>query len=103
MMFHFGDEIYPGLAKLSEECGEVVQVIAKLMATNGKYEHWSGINLNERLIEEIADLSAAIHFVTGELSHDERYLVSERTRDKLNLFRKWHYEQKPVLAEMETK
>jgi NTP pyrophosphatase (non-canonical NTP hydrolase) len=94
-MFHFGDVTWPGLAKLAEESGEVVQVIAKLIAVNGDpAAHWEGSDLRERLIEEIGDLQAAISFVGGEMTHAERAQITERARDKLNLFRRWHYEQR---------
>ena len=66
MMFGFGTKEWPGVAKLNEECGEVVQVIGKLMATGGRIEHWEGSSLDERLAEEMADVLAAVNFVMEE-------------------------------------
>lgn len=89
--FAFGSETLPGLAKLSEESGEVVQIIGKLMMTGGRFDHWSG-DLEPKLVEEIGDLSAALIFVTRHAGLDQAAIV-ERTKSKLDLFEKWHQEQ----------
>lgn len=89
-MFAIGSPRWPGLSKLSEEAGEVIQVIGKLMGTGGEVQHWDGSNLAERLIEEVGDVLAACDFVV------EKNLplasVAERRAKKLALFRKWHDE-----------
>lgn len=94
MTFAIGDEVYPGLSKVTEECGEVLQVIGKLMATHGKAQHWDGQDLAARLVEELADLQAAIVFVMGDGTLHGRALFNERYREKLNLFQRWHREQR---------
>jgi NTP pyrophosphatase (non-canonical NTP hydrolase) len=88
--FAFGDAQWPGIAKLAEECGEVVQVIGKLMMTHGSPAHWSG-NLRAMLVDELGDLAAAIGFV-GEhcLTAEERGLIAARIQQKLDKFEDWH-------------
>jgi NTP pyrophosphatase (non-canonical NTP hydrolase) len=61
--FSIGSDIWPGLSKLIEECGEVTQVVGKIIGAHPNVDHWDGTNLRERLQEELADLSAAICFV----------------------------------------
>lgn len=89
--FAIGSNVWPGLAKLNEECCEVGQVIGKLMATGGAAEHWDGSNLHVRLEEEIADVMAATNFVVERngLSHSA---IIARVQAKLALFDKWHCE-----------
>lgn len=89
-MFAIGDDQWPGLSKLSEEAGEVVQVIGKLMGTGGKANHWDGTDLRQRLIEEIGDILAACEFVI-ELNNLDG--VGKRRYEKLALFHKWHAAQ----------
>lgn len=81
---------WPGLSKLTEEAGEVLQVVGKLMGTRGQLKHWDGSRLNLRLVEELADLAAAIDFV---LEHNARQLsrvaFENRRAEKLAVFNKW--------------
>lgn len=93
-MFAFGDKEWPGLAKLNEESGELVQVIGKLMMTHGKREYWEGVDLRQRLMEEMADQAAAIDFVMSHvLTPEEAMAVVEYAKRKLALFERWHAEQ----------
>ncbi len=87
--FAFGSPEWPGLSKLAEECGEVLQVIGKLMGTRGKVEHWDGTNLRDRLTDELADLSAAIQFVKYHCKLDNGEMMI-RTKKKLERFERWH-------------
>lgn len=89
--FAFGSATLPGLAKLAEECGEVGQVIGKLMMTGGRAEHWDGTDLIARLKEEMADVMAALVFV-GQTNFYETDF-EERVAAKLALFEQWHREQ----------
>lgn len=94
MTFALGDRDLPGIAKVAEEAGEVIQVIGKLMNTRGASEHWDGTDLRARLVEEFADLGAAIGFVIDNaMTSDERRLLWERCGEKVELFKKWHAEQ----------
>lgn len=88
-MFAFGSTVWPGLAKLIEECGEVQQVAGKLIATGGAFEHWDGTDLRDRLIDEIADLRAAIRFVIvfNDLNMEA---IREREEEKMETFEGWH-------------
>lgn len=86
-----GAQEWPGISKLNEECGEVVQVVGKLLGNDGAAKHWDGTNLHERLTEEISDAWAAILFVI-EANPDKisKSVVDRRVTEKLALFRKWH-------------
>lgn len=90
--FMIGATRWPGISKLIEEAGEVVQVCGKLLATQGETQHWDGPPLDERLADELGDLLAAIYFVREHcpVSADA---IEQRALDKLRLFEKWHSEQ----------
>ncbi len=89
-MFAIGDDNWPGLSKLTEECGELLQVIGKLMATHGEPKHWDGTDLMQRFLDEMGDLGGAHEFVVGFMSRDDRASVRQRAREKLALFQRWH-------------
>lgn len=93
--FGFGSTIWPGLSKLMEECGEVVQVGGKLMGTGGEEQHWEGSNLRERMEEELGDLTAAVAFVIDHQGLDFNK-IEERARAKRALFEEWHKEGDPL-------
>ena len=102
-MFAFGDNEWPGLAKLNEGSGELVQVIGKLMMTHGSSKYWEGVDLRQRLIEEMADQAAAIDFVSDHvLTPVEATRFVECMKQKRTLFELWHREQaEPVRVETE--
>lgn len=88
-IFAFGNPHWPGLAKLNQECGAVIQEIGKLMMTGGDPVHWSG-DLRERLLAEIADMLAAGEFVLTEcFSAEERLRARNRMADKTSKFQHW--------------
>lgn len=79
-----------GLAKLMEECGEVVQVCAKKMACPNSDEHWDKKgSLKRRMEDEIADVAAASQLVISTYALDSVY-IEARAKEKLALFLKWH-------------
>lgn len=79
-----------GLAKLNEECGELLQVIGKRLAYYTTDDHPDGgPPLTERLEDEIADVVAACKFVAEANGLDQKR-IGERGDKKLVLFRKWH-------------
>jgi NTP pyrophosphatase (non-canonical NTP hydrolase) len=79
-----------GLAKLIEECGELIQVCGKKLAYFDTNEHPDGgPPLNQRLEEEMADVVAAINTAAQLLGLDEEAITS-RVASKQALFRKWH-------------
>ncbi|WP_432825126.1 hypothetical protein [Dactylosporangium sp. CA-092794] len=86
--YEIGSKTWPGLAKLAEEAGEVVQVLAKLIGVSGQDRYYDGSDLRERLIEECGDLTAAIAFFTE--TNGLGAAVDARARQKLALFRHWH-------------
>lgn len=91
--YSIGSDHWPGLSKLNEEAGEVVQVIGKIMGTGGRVEHWDGNgDLKERLEEEIGDVMAACSFVVA-INKLDREKVAERMARKLIRFNEWHKEQ----------
>jgi hypothetical protein len=88
--FSIASAVWPGTSKLLEEQGELIQVLGKLMATGGDANHWSG-DLRKMLVEEIADVCAAVRFFSAEnLTLEEVGEVARRTEQKLALFREWH-------------
>jgi NTP pyrophosphatase (non-canonical NTP hydrolase) len=93
--FAFHTDIWPGVAKLMEECGETVQVLAKLVMIGGGRDHFDGTDLYVRIEEELADLQAAISFVlfyNGENGNLDLERMIERISAKRDLFMKWHAE-----------
>lgn len=93
-MFAFGDMKWPGVAKLNEEAGELIQVIGKLMATHGESTHWDGTDLRVRFVLELGDLAAAIQFTVARvLTVDEVRLLRARIQEKFEQFEQWHQEQ----------
>lgn len=89
-MFAIGDQEWPGISKLVEECGEALQICGKLMGTGGELEHWDGEgNLKKRLEDELADLQAAIAFMcrVNDFDHER---MAERFAKKMVRFERWH-------------
>lgn len=81
----------PGVAKIAEEAGEYVQVVGKLIATDGRPKHWDGTDLYTRLVEEAGDLLAAIHYFAWANAVANE--VEERAAEKLARFKRWHAEE----------
>jgi NTP pyrophosphatase (non-canonical NTP hydrolase) len=78
-----------GLAKLTEELGELGQVVGKLLAYPEGDHPDGGRPLRDRLEDETADVIAACMFVIESHKLDGSY-VHERVEKKLARFRKWH-------------
>ncbi len=87
--YSIGSNYWTGLSKLIEESGEVVQVCGKLLGTGGSVAHWDGTELRTRLEEELADLTAAIAFVTSRNKLDY-VAIQKRAAEKLTKFGDWH-------------
>lgn len=86
--FSIGGDLWPGLSKLIEEAGEVIQVAGKLMGSEGRTDHWSG-DLRKMLVEELGDLQAAIAFFVVTNGLDDEAIDDRMTR-KLITFKQWH-------------
>ena len=95
-----GSQEWAGLSKLSEECGETVQVIGKLIATDGAADHWDGTNLYDRIEEEIADVLAAAQFVIDYNGLNQETITS-RMNQKYALFSKWHKDKIDLIEDDE--
>lgn len=88
--FSIGGGLWPGLSKLIEESGEVMQVAGKLIGSKGRTDHWSG-DIRKMLVEELGDLAAAQKFFEiHNLTTEERRAISVRAVQKFALFEKWH-------------
>jgi NTP pyrophosphatase (non-canonical NTP hydrolase) len=77
-----------GVAKLIEECGELVQVLGKRLAYWDRDDHWDGTNLRERTQEEMGDVLAAISFV-ADMTGLDRDAINDRAAMKMELFGTW--------------
>ena len=86
--YEIGSDVWPGLAKLAEEAGELVQVLAKVVGVSGRETYYDGTDLRARLVEECGDLTAAIAFFTS--ANGLGPAVEERAAAKLAIFRTWH-------------
>lgn len=86
-----GSDVWPGLLKVLEECGELQQVVGKLLAyPDGEHPDGAG-PLGLRLEEELADVMAAAQFVVDA---NPRLLdamqVEHRVAAKAARFWVWH-------------
>jgi NTP pyrophosphatase (non-canonical NTP hydrolase) len=77
-----------GLTKLMEECGELVQVSAKLVAYPGGAHPDGNGPLRERLEDEMADVLAACEVVTDLHGLDE-VRIRMRVAAKVARFIQW--------------
>jgi NTP pyrophosphatase (non-canonical NTP hydrolase) len=79
-----------GLTKLTEECGELIQIAAKKSAFMDKCNHPDGKGqLNIRLEHEISDVMASINFVTESLQLNVDR-INNRAARKLKRFKRWN-------------
>jgi hypothetical protein len=92
--FSIGSKVWPGASKLLEEMGELQQAIGKLIATAGETAHWDGSDLRARLIEEMADVRAALEFFQAQnFTADDDDRIAARIERKGRLFSDWHTQQ----------
>ena len=93
--FQFACPRWPGLAKLAEECGEVVQVIGKIIGTAGTMRFRDGQTIDRsRLVEEVGDLKAIIGFVEDHaFTAAERSACMRRQAVKRVVFERWRTEE----------
>lgn len=82
-----------GLVKLTEECGELIQIAAKKMTRMNADKHWDGKGLiSNRLQNEIGDVFAACVIVMENFDLNEDKIL-ERAEKKLLLFKSWMTEK----------
>lgn len=88
-----GAEEWPGLAKLAEECGELLQVIGKIIAfPAGEHPDGAG-SLLARLTDEMADVSAAVWYAGKANKELDWEAFKDRYALKTTLFERWHEEE----------
>jgi NTP pyrophosphatase (non-canonical NTP hydrolase) len=91
-----GSDTWPGLSKLTEESGEMTQVVGKIIAFPDT-DHPDGKGkLPDRLCEELADLSAAILYVVMANDRISNEDFASRRVMKLERFIRWHEEEQGV-------
>jgi NTP pyrophosphatase (non-canonical NTP hydrolase) len=81
-------DIWPGLAKVMEEAGELLQILGKIMSVDGSLNYYDGTDLAERIEEEAADLYAALDFFC-EVNNLYARESGRRDRKRARL-RNWH-------------
>ena len=75
-----------GLVKLTEECGELIQIASKKMTRMNDDVHWDGKGkISTRLENEIGDVLAAIAIVTENFGL-KRGRIENRLEKKYRLF-----------------
>lgn len=90
--FAIGSTVRPGMSKIIEEAGELLQVLGKLIATGGEAHHWAAGDLDKKQHQEVADLYAALDFYVEQNAMDHKR-IDRRRATKLKRFRQWHVEQ----------
>lgn len=81
-------EFWRGVGKLTEEAGEVLQLLGKLIPfPDGNHPDGKG-HLRERLTDEIADLYAALDYFADINGLDPARIYSRR-EEKLQKFFNW--------------
>lgn len=81
-------ELWKGVHKLTEEAGEVLQVLGKLNAYP-KCNH-PRTDLKAKLLEELADLDAALnYFLLNNFTSAEIHSINERAFQKGRKFEQW--------------
>lgn len=93
-----GSDEWNGLSKLVEELGELQQVCGKLIGSEGSVDHWSG-NLQEKFIEELGDVYAALDFfINNNFSSYDMTRIETQRYQKEAKFIQWNKETKDAEA-----
>lgn len=93
--FSIGGRVWPGASKVVEEAGELLQVLGELIATHGHTTHFDGSDLRARLVDELADVEAAMRFFREvNLTPEERTRIETRGIEKHALFHAWHQQER---------
>lgn len=73
-----------------EETAELQQILAKFITTDCSPEYWSGVDLNDKLVEELGDVLCALRFFTEHaLTENQRDAVSARVFSKTLTYERW--------------
>lgn len=89
--FSIGSERWPGVAKVLEECGELTQVLGKLVQIGGAQEHWDG-DLWPLIEDELADVQASIAYLIDANAVLDKQTIARRKALKESKFWAWHDE-----------
>lgn len=84
-----GSDVWPGTARLAEECSELLQVLGKLQACPSGDHPDGGDLLQVRLGNELADVLAAARFVIAANGMDSS-AINHRSSSKFSRFLRWH-------------
>ena len=95
--FYIHAELWPGIAKLAEDCSEVAQVCAKIVGAGGSSTGFLGEDLKAQLEEEIADAKAAIAYVIERCNLD-REAITDRFDAKTAKLEKFKNSPEPGTA-----
>lgn len=82
---------WQGIHKLTEECGELTQLLGKLAAFPSAPHPDGKGDLRSRVSDEVADVAAALDYFV-ETNNLNTYYIRERHDKKLSQFRKWGLE-----------
>ena len=87
--YSIGNSQWPGLSRVTEEAGELLQVVGKIIGAGGNAAHWDGTDLRQRLVKEIADVQGALLYLieTNDLPAET---IAVRCHRKLGQYRRWH-------------
>lgn len=91
--YSIGSDEWPGLSRLIEECGELLQVAGKIIGSGGSARHYDGTDLGAALAEEVADVLAAVMYarahMTGLVPHRDD--ISRRVQAKFEQYQRWDH------------
>jgi len=79
---------WPGLAKVIEESGEVLQICGKIMSIRGASIYYKGEDLRSELEDEVGDLLASLTYLIQENKLD-RAKINRRVQYKLARYAIW--------------
>lgn len=90
--FNFGpDVVWPGVAKMVEEMHELGVPLGKLIMRQGDTNYWGGRDLRPEIVDEAADVMAAVVFMaTANFTVDEMLKFSTRYEHKFGVYMRWH-------------
>jgi hypothetical protein len=89
---------WPGLSRLIEEAGEVLQVAGKIIGTGGAHTAYDGTPLRLALVMELGDLKAAIEYVI-RVNELDPVAVNQRRDRKSSLYGRWHQAGREAAAQ----
>jgi NTP pyrophosphatase (non-canonical NTP hydrolase) len=89
--YSIGSDHWPGVTKVLEECGELIQVLAKLQGAGGDPGvHWDGKDVLSGIIDEAGDVLAALEFLMRHNPIVSDAKVNKRMARKVQMFEDWH-------------